>query len=140
MGFLVPRRAIIDAELVACDSEGKPDFHALMRRSDELCLWCFDLPSVNGVDLRDRPLIERRRPLEALVAEADDHTLRQETTMHSVPRTFNPTRRCLNPSVPLIAVVFPEAALAATDAAKARNDFHPHHILCHFVAELALDA
>ena len=32
--------AIIDAEVVVCDSDGKPDFSALMARSTEsLCCW-----------------------------------------------------------------------------------------------------
>ena len=36
---------IVDAELVACDTDGKPDFQALMRKDPNLCIWCFDLSS-----------------------------------------------------------------------------------------------
>ena len=69
--------AIIDAELVACDSEGKPDFDGLIRRQNhELCIWCFDLLSLDGVDMRPEVLRERKRNLEKLVHEADEHTLR----------------------------------------------------------------
>src|SRR5689334_18760780 len=34
--------AIVDAELVACDCNDRPDFRALMFGSKNLCLWCFD--------------------------------------------------------------------------------------------------
>jgi ATP-dependent DNA ligase len=41
---LPAKSAIIDAEIVVCDSDGKPDFKALMDgAARELCAWCFDL-------------------------------------------------------------------------------------------------
>ena len=40
--------AVIDAELVACDTDGKPDFLALRRPHLNLCVWCFDLLAVAG--------------------------------------------------------------------------------------------
>jgi len=69
--------AIVDAELVACDSDGKPDFRALMSgaRSD-LCAWCFDLLLLDGIDLRPQSLVERRVRLRHLLVKADDHALR----------------------------------------------------------------
>ena len=50
------KSAAIDGELVSCDSEGKPDFYALMRRrTSGLCVWCFDLLTLNERDLRSLP-------------------------------------------------------------------------------------
>ena len=70
------RRAIIDAELVACAEDGQPDFHALLRfgaRSPAgLCLWCFDLLRLDGADLRRQPLVERQARLAELLADVDD--------------------------------------------------------------------
>ena len=71
------RSAIIDAEVVVCDSDGRPDFTALMARSTEnLCCWCFDLLSFNGRDIRGLPLTERKALLRDLLIAADDDTLR----------------------------------------------------------------
>jgi bifunctional non-homologous end joining protein LigD len=73
--------AIIDAEIVICDSDGKPDFNALMeRRTEALCAWCFDLLEINGRGLRRRSLIERRAMLRHLINRADDHVLRFSET------------------------------------------------------------
>jgi ATP-dependent DNA ligase len=40
--------AVIDAALVACDTDGKPGFLALRRPHLNLCVWCFDLLAVAG--------------------------------------------------------------------------------------------
>ena len=70
-------KAIIDAELTACDSEGKPDFVGLLKRQDcELCVWAFDLMRLDETDLRSNPLWERKRKLQRLILEADEQTLR----------------------------------------------------------------
>ena len=70
------RRAVIDAELVACSDDGQPDFHALLRfgaRSPVgLCLWCFDMMRLDGADLRRRPRIERQTRLAEVLADVDD--------------------------------------------------------------------
>jgi bifunctional non-homologous end joining protein LigD len=68
--------AVIDAELVACDTDGKPDFMALRRSQPNLCVWCFDLLAIAGQDIRERPLSERRERLRELLIETDDHRLR----------------------------------------------------------------
>ena len=70
------RESVIDAELVACDTDGKPDFMALRRSQPNLCVWCFDLLAIAGQDIRERPLSERRERLRALLIETDDHRLR----------------------------------------------------------------
>jgi bifunctional non-homologous end joining protein LigD len=71
------RSAIIDAEIVICDGDGKPDFKALMDGADgHLCAWCFDLLELNGYRERRRALIERKAMLRRLLIKADDHALR----------------------------------------------------------------
>lgn len=73
---LPARDAVIDAEAVACDADGMPDFRAIMaRRPRTLCAWCFDLLWLDGEDLRTLPLEARRARLEELLAGASD-TLR----------------------------------------------------------------
>jgi len=74
---LPARSAIIDAEIVVCDSDGKPDFKALMEGTPgDLCAWCFDLLEINGRGLRERALVERKAMLRHLLNKADDHRLR----------------------------------------------------------------
>jgi bifunctional non-homologous end joining protein LigD len=68
--------AIIDGELVACDIDGKPDFKALMGRSANVCVWCFDLMALDGRDVRQLPLVERKAVLRELLIDAGDDTLR----------------------------------------------------------------
>ena len=56
---------LIDGEaVIACD-DGTPDFRALRtkRRGHEAVLFAFDLIEHDGDDLRDLPLIERKRRL-----------------------------------------------------------------------------
>jgi bifunctional non-homologous end joining protein LigD len=67
---------IIDGELVACDSDGKPDFKALMRKDPNLCIWCFDLLQLEGADLRSLPLLARKEKLREVLITADDDRLR----------------------------------------------------------------
>ena len=74
---LATTSAIIDAEIVVCDSEGKPDFKALMEGgTSELCAWCFDLLALKDCDYRERELIERKLLLRKLLIKADNHRLR----------------------------------------------------------------
>ena len=75
------KSAAIDGELVSCDWEGKPDFYALMRRrTSGLCVWCFDLLTLNERDLRSLPLEQRKAKLGALLAKTGDTTLRLSQT------------------------------------------------------------
>jgi bifunctional non-homologous end joining protein LigD len=67
---------VIDAELVACDTDGKPDFIALRRAQANLCVWCLDLLAYAGEDICERPLMERRELLRNLLIQTDDDTIR----------------------------------------------------------------
>jgi bifunctional non-homologous end joining protein LigD len=53
-------------------TDGTPDFHALRsrRRGHEAILFAFDLIEHDGDDLRDLPLIERKRRLARLLGRA----------------------------------------------------------------------
>ncbi|MBM6447147.1 MULTISPECIES: DNA ligase D [Pseudomonas] len=71
--------AWLDGEMVVVDEEGVPDFQALQNafeagRSDHIVYYLFDLPYLNGVDLREVPVEERRAAL-ATVLKATDHPL-----------------------------------------------------------------
>ena len=68
---------LIDGEAVIARDDGTPDFHALRskRRGHEAVLFAFDLIEHNGADLRDLPLIERKRRLARLLGRAK-HAIR----------------------------------------------------------------
>ena len=63
---------LIDGEAVIFRDDETPDFQALrsQRRGSEAVLVAFDLLEQNGVDLRDLPLIERKRQLIKLIGRA----------------------------------------------------------------------
>ncbi len=68
---------IIDAELVGCDADGVPDFHALTTGNNHgCCAWCFDLMMIDGRDIRSEPLEQRRERLQALLARNGGDLLR----------------------------------------------------------------
>jgi bifunctional non-homologous end joining protein LigD len=67
------RSAIIDAEMTVCSGDGVPQFYRLLtRRFDqgELCAWAFDVLSVEGDDLREKPLQARKAALVKLLRRA----------------------------------------------------------------------
>ena len=76
---LPAKSAIIDAEVVANNAKGMPDFAALHGRTakpEDFCAWAFDLLELNGVGMRERQLSERRAKLERLIARFDNSFLR----------------------------------------------------------------
>ena len=68
--------AIIDGEIVVLNAAGVSDFAALRtaitRREQDLYFVAFDLLHLNGHDLRDMALEDRREILEGII-EPDDH-------------------------------------------------------------------
>ncbi|MBN3749378.1 DNA ligase D [Burkholderia sp. Se-20373] len=73
--------AWLDGEAVVLGEHGLPDFQALQNalgagRSDAVTLFVFDLPFLDGYDLRDAPLTARRALLEPLLAGSDPARLR----------------------------------------------------------------
>jgi len=62
----------LDGEAVVLDERGVPSFQALQNAFDtgatqEIVYFVFDVPFLNGYDLRDVPLVERRALLRALL-------------------------------------------------------------------------
>ena len=66
--------ALIDGEIVAIDSQGRTNFSMLktgIAAGMPLKFYAFDLLELNGEDLSNRPLLERKEQLEALLGERD---------------------------------------------------------------------
>ena len=65
----------LDGEMIVQDAEGRSSFSALRsaitRAPERLVLYAFDLLTINGEDIRRRPLIERRARLEKLIGPHD---------------------------------------------------------------------
>jgi len=71
----------LDGEAVVLDEHGVPSFQALQNAFDthrerDITLYLFDMPFLNGYDLREVPLEQRRALLRALVEPVGDDTLR----------------------------------------------------------------
>lgn len=66
--------AIIDGEIAAVDQDGRTNFSllqtALTQKDSALAYYAFDLIYYNGVDLRERPLVERKRHLSLLFKQS----------------------------------------------------------------------
>ncbi|AHB48165.1 ATP-dependent DNA ligase [Hyphomicrobium nitrativorans NL23] len=71
------KSCVIDAEGVALDAAGRPDFRALAggQKHDRVA-WCFDLLVVDERDLRELTLVKRRLRLGALLKKARSEVLR----------------------------------------------------------------
>lgn len=77
-------KLVLDGEIIALDTNGKPDFQALQNAEREpaaISYAIFDLLYMDGVDLRNQPLIERKKLLQTLLKNApprliySDHVL-----------------------------------------------------------------
>jgi len=73
--------AWLDGEIVVIGPNGTPDFNALQnafdrRRTDSIDYFLFDLPYLEGYDLRALPLVERRALLRRLLDEHPHERLR----------------------------------------------------------------
>jgi len=65
------KNAIVDGEIVCLDSEGRSRLNLLLRHRAEPALYAFDLLWLNGKDLRQLPLIERKIRLRKLIEKSD---------------------------------------------------------------------
>jgi bifunctional non-homologous end joining protein LigD len=59
--------AVIDGELVCLDAEGRSIFNELLFRRGSPIFYAFDLLYLNGRDLRQLPLIERKEKLREVI-------------------------------------------------------------------------
>jgi bifunctional non-homologous end joining protein LigD len=71
----------LDGEAVVLDHNDVPNFQALQNafdanRPQDIVIYLFDLPFLNGYDLRGVPLVQRRAILRALLEGVDNHILR----------------------------------------------------------------
>ena len=69
------QRAILDGEIVVLDEKGLSNFYDLMAHRGEPRYYAFDLLWLNGIDLRPRPLLDRKRRLHRLIPANDSHLL-----------------------------------------------------------------
>jgi bifunctional non-homologous end joining protein LigD len=93
LSSLCARQAYLDGELCGVDPDGITSFSMIQLASDSgnaaaLVFFLFDLLHLDGEDLRPRPLIERKDPLAALLANApsplhySDHQLQHGRAFH----------------------------------------------------------
>ena len=71
---------MLDGEIVWTDNNGVSHFQGLQNslenhRSDELFFYVFDILHLNGTDLRDTPLLQRKMILKKLLAETDSEKI-----------------------------------------------------------------
>jgi bifunctional non-homologous end joining protein LigD len=62
--------AIIDGEIISIDANGISRFNDLLRDRSRAVFYAFDLLWLNGVDLRQQPLLDRKKRLEKLVRKS----------------------------------------------------------------------
>ncbi len=76
--FAAGRAMVLDGEMVITDQSGKTDFQALQNyiknpKTKNLTYIVFDILALDGKDLREYPLIDRKEILEALMKDAPDN-------------------------------------------------------------------
>jgi bifunctional non-homologous end joining protein LigD len=64
---------VIDGEVACLNADGVSDFDALRsgRNDGSACLLAFDVMEINGTDLRDLPLVERKELLRKVLSRRD---------------------------------------------------------------------
>lgn len=82
--------AWLDGEMVVANDEGVPDFQALQNafeagRSGNIIYYLFDMPFLNGMDLREVPVEQRRAALSRVLERTDDEILRYSEDFAEVP-------------------------------------------------------
>jgi DNA ligase D-like protein (predicted ligase) len=69
---LKARQVVLDGEIVAHDSDGRPSFQALQHSTQPrtIVFYAFDVLHLNGADLTHRPLEERRAKLPQVIRDS----------------------------------------------------------------------
>jgi bifunctional non-homologous end joining protein LigD len=85
--------AWLDGEAVVLDQRGVPDFQALQNafyanRPQDIAFYLFDLPYLNGEDLRKVPLEARRAKLAELMAQVQGSALRFSDAFEGDPKSL----------------------------------------------------
>ncbi|WP_434706148.1 DNA ligase D [Pseudomonas sp. Z1-12] len=82
--------AWLDGEMVVANEEGVPDFQALQNAfeagsSGKIAYYLFDMPYLNGMDLRKVPVQERRAALAAVLEPNESPLLRFSDAFEETP-------------------------------------------------------
>jgi len=85
--------AWLDGEIVVANEQGVPDFQALQNAFDagssgKIAYYLFDLPYLNGMDLRKVPVEERRAALAAVLEPNEDPLLRFSDSFEETPEAL----------------------------------------------------
>ncbi len=88
---LPTRSAWLDGEIVVTGENGAPDFQALQNAFDRgttesIVYWLFDAPFLDGQDLRETPVEDRRAALERLLGNKPPEGLRLSAAFDAAPR------------------------------------------------------
>ncbi len=71
----VPHETVLDGELVCLDEEGQTLFYDLMFNRAPAHFYAFDILWLDGEDLRDRPILERKEILQGVISESPQRLL-----------------------------------------------------------------
>jgi bifunctional non-homologous end joining protein LigD len=93
LGGLGLESAWLDGEVVVPNEEGTPDFQALQNafeagRSGRIIYYLFDVPYLNGMDLREVPLEERRAALNQIIETDESELLRFSADFNEQPESM----------------------------------------------------
>jgi bifunctional non-homologous end joining protein LigD len=85
--------AWLDGEMIVANEQGVPDFQALQNafdsgHSSQIIYYLFDLPYLNGVDLREVPVEERRAALATVLNGHKDGLLRFSEAFDETPEAL----------------------------------------------------
>ncbi|WP_448632632.1 MULTISPECIES: DNA ligase D [Pseudomonas fluorescens group] len=85
--------AWLDGEMVVANEHGVPDFQALQNAFDagssgQIAYYLFDLPYLNGMDLRNVPVQDRRMALQAVLQANDSPLLRFSDAFEQTPEAL----------------------------------------------------
>ncbi|WP_420800113.1 non-homologous end-joining DNA ligase [Paraburkholderia tagetis] len=85
--------AWLDGEAAVLDDQGVPDFQALQNafdvgRAEAITFWLFDIPWLDGMDLRKVPLEARRAKLAALLQDKSQTALRFSEAFEGDPQAL----------------------------------------------------
>ncbi|RZL65898.1 MAG: DNA ligase D [Variovorax sp.] len=91
LSTLPTRAAWLDGEITVEGPDGAPDFQALQNAFDlgktaAIDYWLFDAPFLDGVDLREAPIEQRREALAALLGNQPAASLRLSEAFEAAPR------------------------------------------------------
>lgn len=83
----------LDGEMVVADEHGVPSFQALQNafeesRSERILYYLFDLPYLNGMDLREVPVEQRRAALSKVLEAGKDTLLRFSDDFAETPEAL----------------------------------------------------